>query len=170
MGRQWRRSWEETLSGFVHLPEPRVSHLYMTPTPPEPQRTEWQRGRGAHIKCPTWCALRGQINAGAAVTLMLLVMGCFFPLFSPTGPSRRSCSPAQKACALEPRVRGAVLIATCSWPWSRRSGSSSSGGRRRSSSKSYSCLSRRNRPFCSQAAKSRASGLHVGVASLVPWG
>ena len=166
MGRQWRRSWEETLSRFVHLPEPRISHLYKAPTPPDLQGTEWQRGRGVHIKCPAWCALRGQVNAGAAVTLMLLVKGCFFlPLF-PTGPSRRSCSPAQKACALEPQVRGAILIATCSWPWSCLPKSWRSG----SSSKSYSCLSRRNRPFCSQAAKSRASGLHTGAASLVPWG
>lgn len=100
--------------------------------------------------------------------------GLLFSASFPTGRSRRACSPAPKACALGPRVRGAVLTATCSWPWSClpkswRSGSSGSGRRRRSSSKSYSCLSRRNRPFRSRAARSRASGLHAG-ASLVPRG
>lgn len=91
------------------------------------------------------------------------------------GPSRRASSPAQKACTLGLRARQAVLIATCSWPWSSlpkswRSVSSGSGRRRRSSSKSYSCLSLRNRPFCSPAAQSRGSGPHRSAASLVPRG
>ena len=175
MGRQWRRSWEETLSGFVHLPEPRISHLYTALTPPEPQGTEWQRGRGAHIKCPAWCALRGQVNAGAAFALMLLVMGCFFPpLFPhraiqeilltsseglcPGASSERSRFDSDSQLAME-------LSAKELEEWELRL-----QGRRRSSSKSYSCLSRRNRPFCSRAAQSRASGLHAGAASLVPWG
>lgn len=175
MGRQWRRSWEETLSGFVHLPEPRVSHLYMTPTPPEPQRTEWQRGRGAHIKCPAWCALRAQLNAGAAVALMLLVMGCFFPpLFPHRAIQEILLTSSEGLCPGASRERSRfdsdLQLAMELSPKEPEGWSSGSSGRRRSSSKSYSCLSWRNRPFCSWAAQSRASGLPVGAASLMPWG
>lgn len=90
--------------------------------------------------------------------MMIIIPVSFLPTFSNPGPSKRASSPAQKVYTLVPRVRQAILIVICSWPWSSlpkswRSRSSGCGRRRRSSSRSCSCLSLRNRPFCPQLHK-----------------
>ena len=93
MGRQWRRSWEETLSRFVHLPEPRISHLYTAPTPPEPQGTEWQRPWGAYkVPCMVYSQGTGKCRCcchPAAAGNGLLFSASFSPQGHPGYPAHQ---------------------------------------------------------------------------------
>lgn len=130
-----------------------------------------------HIKCLAQYALGKQLRNVVTAATMMIVVTLPFYLFSNPGPSRRASSPAQKACAPVPWARQAVLIMTCSWPWSSlpkswRNGSSGSRRKRLSSSKSYSCHSLTNRPFGLWVAQSRGSGLSQMLCQPEPrgWG